>query len=219
MKSILAHASSLLASSSSRRFQAGMVVLNLVLGAGVHLLANDYRSLSEIVTATVMAVKGEVTDVKPFVSTTRQVHGEQVVLSARSVSFSRAEVWLSGERVNRRDFIIEMPPQSLGVDKTDKVLWLLEKNDNDLWDFVEDKASYFTLEDNGRALKSLRSNRELWATSLWTSEQHKGEVTSRLPADPSHRLSLLRLGDRPWAGGLLPLALLEAMLDAKFIKR
>lgn len=193
----------------------------LALGVTVGGVSAEPGSLIQLLDATEMAVYGQVERVDNDVALMREVDGKSSLVPARVVTFAAAELWTKFGRQFPDDFVIEQPSNSLGVEKLDKVAWLLARNPDGLWDFVDERSSYFSVvvdSSGNESVVSLRQNRGLWGATLWSDPLLRSRVEKHLAVDESHRTHLLKLGDQPWVPKPLPLSLFRALLDEKFAR-
>lgn len=133
----------------------------------------EYRTLRELVGSSHMAIKGQVENVDQDVALLKpgsdQGTGTASLLSTRVVTFTAAEVWLEGDRLSLHQVTITLPSDSLGVQKGDRVIWLLSKTPDGIWDFTKDRASYFILNKQGDKFTDLQQTSGVMRASLLES--------------------------------------------------
>lgn len=203
--------------SNGRLSQMFVLAIGLLTtGLASHVVATTYLGLAEMTLASQMAVKGRVSQVENDVTLLRSVKGRSSLLTARVIKFDSAEVWDSGGRLSLRNFVLELPSESLAVERSATVLFLLTSREDGLWDFTEDRSSYFVIDDVQQTAINLRHNDELWSNHLWLDPEFRAKVAKHMPNDEWQRKSLLALADKPWTSGPVKVALLDALLDARF---
>ncbi|MFZ2523202.1 MAG: hypothetical protein WAW92_02335 [Minisyncoccia bacterium] len=160
---------------------------------------------------------GRVSKVDNEVTTFRMVGGEAVMSSTRMVLFDKVEVWSTDGKLSLDKLLIELSPESLGVERGATVIWLLKPSAGDQWAFVDHRSAYFLIDDALKTAVNLEHNQKLWTPKLWPSSEFRKKFEKYLPPDPRTYRELMSAASKPLPSGRpVMIELLEAVLDTRF---